>query len=570
MYIRRIKRGDRVYLAEYKSIREGKKVKSQFIRYVGVEGADGKSEKPRKGVLDRIKHERSYQSGDVRLAWELAKRLNCVDTIDRICCGNDQVSGISPGKLITIWAINRLIDPESATQLSDWVKTTDLPHISGIPPEDFTKDAFLSALDFICSQNERTGRPTDLTSQIDDTLYQNWRHEYPLPPGERETLAYDLTSILFFGVTCPLAVTGHNSKHSRMKQANVAVVVSKYDHHPIAHFVYPGNRQSISTVKNLIARLSDIALQPGTMIWDRGNTSQESVTSIEDLKWNIICGVPKTSNDARSLIRSTDVPVFPNNLVKSTPKGDLYAITVNGHLYGKMRDVVIYKNLQRSSRDLTRRNETLRSLVGDLDKVKHELQDFTDEEIYRKIEEMAGTCFPFLLITITRNCGKASISLSFDEKALEDAQEMDGKWLLYATDSSLSAAEVVTQYLEKDFVEKVFRCLKTEEDIAPVRHRLEQRVRAYIFICMLAFRLQSVLQALLDAKPEKKRKNKKKNTIPKRAHEVLSTLKRVERVEVKLGNQVKTWYLNLPGNLDDLFNHIGMPYLFEEQVRIEM
>ena len=568
MFIRRIKRGDRTYLAEYKSVREGNKVKSQFIRYVGVEGADGKPETPRKGVLDRIKHERSYQSGDVRLAWELAKQLRCVETIDRICCGADQVQGISPGKLITIWAINRLIDPESATQLSDWVKTTDLPLISGIPPEDFTKDAFLSALDFICAQNERSGRQIDLTSQIDDTLYQNWRQHHPLPPGERETLAYDLTSILFFGVTCPLAETGHNPQHSRLKQANVAAVISKHDHHPIAHFVYPGNRQSISTVKNLIARLSEIALQPGTVIWDRGNTSFESVTTIEELQWNIICGVPKTSNDAQSLIRSTDVPVFPNNLVKSTPKGDLYAVKVNGPLYGKMRDVVIYKNLQRASRDLTRRNEMLRSFAEDFDKAKPRLQDLADEEIYRRIEEMAGKCFPFLSIAITRNLGTASISVSFDETALEAAQVMDGKWLLYATDPSLSAADVVTQYFEKDFVEKVFRCLKTEEDIAPVRHRLEHRVRAYVFICMLAFRLLSVLQALLDEKPDKKRQ--KKNTIPKRAHEVLSALKRVERVEVKLGNQVKTWYLNLPGNLDELFCHIGMPYLFEEQVRIEM
>ena len=281
MFIRRIKRGNRVYLAEYHNIREGKKVKSQFIRYIGVEGADGTPEKPRKAVLDRIKHDRSYQSGDVRLGWELAKQLHSIETIDRICCGTSEVSGISPGKLITIWAINRLIDPESATQLSDWVKNTDLPYISGIPTEDFTKDAFLTALDFICSYNERSGHYTDLTAQIDDALYQNWRKEHPLPPGEKETIAYDLTSILFFGVTCPLAEIGHNPQHSNRKQANVAVVVSKHDRHPIAHFVYPGNRQSISTVKNLIARLSDIALEPGTMIWDRGNTSDESVNAIE-------------------------------------------------------------------------------------------------------------------------------------------------------------------------------------------------------------------------------------------------------------------------------------------------
>lgn len=569
MFIRRIKRGDRVYLAEYQSIREGKKVKSQFIRYIGVEGADGTPEKPRKAVLDRIKHDRSYQSGDVRLAWELAKQLRCVETIDRICCGTSEVSGISPGKLITIWAINRLIDPESATQLSDWVKTTDLPYISGIPAEDFTKDAFLTALDFICSYNERSGHSTDMTAQIDDALYQNWRKDHPLPPGERETIAYDLTSILFFGVTCPLAEIGHNPQHSNRKQANVAVVVSKHDRHPIAHFVYPGNRQSISTVKNLITRLSDIALEPGTMIWDRGNTSYESVNAIEGLMWKVICGVPKTSNDARSLIRSTEVPVFPDNLVKSTPKGDLYAVKVNGNLYGKARDAVVYKNLQRASRDLTRRNEMLRAFMVDLEKARPNLENLNDEEIYGKIAELAGTCYSFLAITISRgDQAKAAISVSFNETALTDAQAMDGKWLLYATDSSLSAADVVTQYFEKDFVEKVFRCLKTEEDIAPVRHRLEHRVRAYVFICMLAFRLLSMLQALLDDKPKKKLKKKK--DVPKQAHDVLSALKRVERVEVKLGNQVKTWYLNLPGYLDELFSQIGMPNLFEEVVRVEV
>ena len=35
---------------------------------------------------------------------------------------------------------------------------------------------------------------------------------HPLPPGERETLAYDLTSVLFFGVTCPLAELGYNAQ----------------------------------------------------------------------------------------------------------------------------------------------------------------------------------------------------------------------------------------------------------------------------------------------------------------------------------------------------------------------
>ena len=48
-------------------------------------------------------------------------------------------------------------------------------------------------------------------------------------------------------------------------------------------------------------------------------------------------------------------------------------------------------------------------------------------------------------------------------------------------------------YLEKDFVEKVFRTIKTQEEIVPVRHRLERMVRAYVFVMVTAYRLIAAL-----------------------------------------------------------------------------
>ncbi|RLG27173.1 hypothetical protein DRN76_00240 [Methanosarcinales archaeon] len=135
---------------EYRSIRQGKKVISKFICYIGPEDKVSTSEKPRKRVLDRLNLSRSYRAGDVRLLWAIAQNLDFIPIIDRICCGNSHIEGVSPGKLLTIWAINRVIDPESATQLERWVPATDLPYLAGIPAEEFTKDAFLSALDFVC------------------------------------------------------------------------------------------------------------------------------------------------------------------------------------------------------------------------------------------------------------------------------------------------------------------------------------------------------------------------------------------------------------------------------------
>ena len=80
---------------------------------------------------------------------------------------------------------------------------------------------------------------------------------------------------------------------------------------------------------------------------------------------------------------------------------------------------------------------------------------------------------------------------------------MDGKFLLYATDDSFSALEIVRMYLEKDFIEKIFRTIKTNEEIMPVRHRLESRVRAYIFVCILAYRLMTALRWMINSSKSK-------------------------------------------------------------------
>jgi len=59
---KRHKRGNRVYLAEYKSIRQGKKVISKFVRYIGPEDKVSTSEKTRKRVLDRLNLSSSYRA----------------------------------------------------------------------------------------------------------------------------------------------------------------------------------------------------------------------------------------------------------------------------------------------------------------------------------------------------------------------------------------------------------------------------------------------------------------------------------------------------------------------------
>lgn len=85
-------------------------------------------------------------------------------------------------------------------------------------------------------------------------------------------------------------------------------------------------------------------------------------------------------------------------------------------------------------------------------------------------------------------------------QVLRAAERGDGKWVLFATDPGPTLKEVVESYLEKDFIEKVFRRMKTEEELEPVRHRLEQRVRACLFVLTLAYRLWAALQWYVESR----------------------------------------------------------------------
>jgi transposase len=406
-----------------------------------------------------------------------------------------------------------------------------------------------------------SGHVADLSAELDDALYKKWRHDHPLPPGDKETLAYDLTTVLFFGVSCPLAELGYNPERIRRRQVNLAVLVSKHDKHPIAHFVYNGSRNSASTVKNLLTRLNSMSIEQGTLIWDRGNVSKSYVNTVEAMEWKLICGVPKTSNEAKEIISMTDVPIGPDTLVRSSRAGHIYAIKAKSKLYGQERSVVVYTNRERGIKDADARNEALAVIGKELDELCGKEKDKSEKRLHSKIKSILNSWSNFIDARVSRKKEGPRIVWSYKKQELKLAERTDGKWLILSTDETRDANEAVNEYLEKDFIEKVFRVLKTQEEVEPVRHRLEHRVRAYLFVCMLAYRLLSVLQWKL-------KEASGHEDSWERADSLLHALGRVERMEVTFGNETKTWYLNVTKEITDTLKEIGMNDLLKEETRL--
>jgi hypothetical protein len=90
-------------------------------------------------------------------------------------------------------------------------------------------------------------------------------------------------------------------------------------------------------------------------------------------------------------------------------------------------------------------------------------------------------------------------TFSLDDGALARAQAMDGKLALVTNVAAqdLDAAQVVQRYKSLADIERSFRVLKSDIQIAPVFHRLPQRIKAHASLCFLALILHRVMRLRL-------------------------------------------------------------------------
>ena len=563
-WTRRVKRGGKTYLYEYESIRTGEKVESRYVGSLGILDQNGTLIPPRSQSPAPIWRppERSYRAGDVTILWRIADELHVAETIDRICQSRMKKNGATPGKLLTLWAINRAIDPESATQLDSWLLGTDLPRLSGLSEKALEKNAFLDALDAVCSHDPYTDRHVNHIPALDEMLYGIWRNQHPLPKGASETLAFDMTSIIIYGNTCPLTSRSYNPDEAKHQQINLTVLISKYDSHPLAHKVHPGNHASMTTMQELLPRLSDFSITDGTIIWDRGNTSQKTVTTLERNGWKVICGIPKVSKDVRSIIRDNPIPENVQYLVPCKDNGTLYVARVRAPLYGREREVVVYRNITKAVQSVRRRNKALHELSAELATLKQKQRCKDRNELQTAIHEIISMWKSYFIIYYPDDETVIDFTWEIDDDRVSDASVMDGTFVLYSTDERYSASEVVLMYMEKDVVEKAFCVMKSIEEIKPVRHRLESRVRAYVFVCMLAYRLRAALQWMITSSNSKKMKLS--------MSDFLSLLKRVERTEIDGGTEAEICYMNMRKDMTDQLVALGMKnLLLSERVHKE-
>jgi transposase len=411
-----------------------------------------------------IRIERSLPHGHVAAVLGTARRIG----LDRLL-GPD---GNRCRDLILALAVSRVLDPASklaaARGLSPATATSSLGDVLGLGEVD--EEELYVALDWL---HER--QPA-----IECELAK--RH---LNGGT--LVLYDVSSSYMEGRCCPLASRGYNRDKKNGKLQIVYGLLCAPDGCPVAIEVFEGNTADPTTVPAQVKKLKQrFGIDHVVLVGDRGMITQARIT--EDLRpagldWITALRAP----EIKELLASgtLQLSLFDDRDMASITSPDFPG-----------ERLVVCRNADLAAERKRKRQELLDATERDLRRIKAAVERKRDPlrgeaEIALRVGAVIGQHKMAKHFTLDI----ADTSFSFARKQDQIAAEAatDGLYVVRTSlpVETLDESATVRSYKSLSRVERAFRCIKTVDlQVRPIHHWLADRVRAHVFLCMLAYYIE--------------------------------------------------------------------------------
>ena len=487
--------------------------------------------------------EPALQLGDVWAIMQIWQQLKLAQNIARKA-GRRRHS-IDVEKLVRVMVINRLSDPRSKLGLLRWLEQVYLP---GIDRAEITHQNLLRAMDALLEQKDRIEQ--DLVGTL-----------LPLFDTEMEVVFYDITTVRVHGEheeDGDLRQFGKSKDVDGIERQYAVGVVQTADGFPVTHEVFEGNISETTTVKGIVRKLCERF--PITRLIFVADRAMLSIGNLEELEGISLSGGRNVEYilavPARKYRKMTaDLHEIHVRLLEESRKTGKEAVH-EVDLEGGRRLVVAH------SPEIARRSRRMRArrMVKAL-RVSRELAERLNGQEEGRRSRGRRLSDSGAKITFSTVLAKEKLTRLikidveddiftwyWDVEELKRDLELDGKLILLTNVTDLSATELVRQYKDLADIERGFRVLKSQIEIAPVHHRLPDRIRAHTFICFLALVIQRVMRYRIKA-----------NGYPLSPEELLYRLRAVQhhRVRLSTGKQL-AGVTTIRPEQQELFDAIGV------------
>jgi len=407
---------------------------------------------------------RSLPHGHVAAALGTARKIG----LDRLL-GPD---GERCRDLVLALLIGRILDPLSklaaARTLSPDTASSSLGEALGLGP--VADDELYAALDWLLERQPA----------IETALAKRHLRNGTL-------VLYDVSSSYMEGRCCPLAKRGYERDGKKGMLQIVYGLLCAPDGCPVAIEVFAGNTGDPTTLGPQIDKLKQrFGLTHVVLVGDRGMITEARITA----------DVKSAGLDWITALRGPAIKELLNSgAIQLTLFDTRDMASITSPEYPGER-LVVCRNADLAAERARKRDELLDATEKDLAVIKARVE--------RKRKPLRGTAEIALAVGEVFNTHKmrkhfdltiTDDAFSYVRKSAEIAAEAatDGLYVVRTSlaEATLGDADTVRSYKSLSLVERAFRCIKTVDlHVRPVYHWLEGRVRAHVFLCMLACYLE--------------------------------------------------------------------------------
>jgi transposase len=390
---------------------------------------------------------------------------------------------------IRVMVFNRLCDPDSKLGVLRWLHTVSMP---GIDAAKLTHQQLLRSMDALM----------DHQGVVDDCVAHLLR---PLIDEELSVVFYDLTTIRIEGLS---EQKDDIRRHGMSKQGLIARqfmlgVVQTADGMPIYHEVFAGNTAEAPTLKPTLQKV--LGRYPHIkrliVVADRGLLSLDNIEELGKLKLTgdqpleFILAVPGRRYSE-----------FEETLAAFQVKASQAEAEIVDEATWQSLRLVVAHNPERAREQTDLRRQRIATLQQRADELAAKLdgQDAGQVRRGRKLSDSGAKARFFHEVADARLSRIIKVDLAsdlftydIDIPAQQRAELMDGKLLLVTNVKDLTPQEIVSRYKALADIERGFKVLKSEIEIAPVFHRLPERIKAHASICFMALIVYRVMRQRL-------------------------------------------------------------------------
>jgi hypothetical protein len=372
--------------------------------------------------------------------------------------------------------ISRVVKPGSKLSTLTWWNDTTLGADFGVA--DASTDDIYAAMDWLWHRQDA----------IEAALAR--RHLAPQANPSRMAL-FDLSSSWLEGSQCPLAARGHSRDGKKGKLQIEYGLLTDPEGRPVAVRVFPGNTgdpSAFTAIADVVRKKFGLAQM--VMVGDRGMITSARIAALNQAG----DGTQRPDAGAYGWITALRAPAIRKLMADNGPlqlslfdQQDLAEITspdFPGERLIACRNPVLAADRARKRQDLLAATEKL--LAPIIARVQAGRLHGAGE-----IGAGAGKVIStyktgkHFAVTIT----DTTLTVERRQDQIDAEATLDGFYVLRTPvpAGELDAAAVVTAYKNLKYVERDFRHIKSDDlDLRPVFHRLEERVKAHVLICMLA------------------------------------------------------------------------------------